>query len=121
MQAEHVPENDFAQPTLSTDYVIYNFPKHRRQIALGFAEFTDDPLLLVALHLDKNVLLCWEVEVERSSHHTRSSGDGSDISGGQPALRNFSQRGVEQPGSGFESANLPDAPGCGFSNGWSFW
>ena len=49
MQAEHVPENDSAQPTLSTEYVMYNFCKHGRQIALEFVEFTDDPILLVAL------------------------------------------------------------------------
>src|SRR5690242_9057050 len=101
MQAEHVPENDAAQPTLSTEYLMYNFCKHRRQIAFGFAEFTDDPILLGALRLNKNVLLCWKVEVERSPHHARRSGDGSDISGGQPALRNLRQRGVEQAGPGF--------------------
>ncbi len=72
--------------------------QHRHQvIGLGLraVEFSDDPGLFVSFQFDQDVFLGREVEVERSPHHPRGGGDGTDVSTGQSVPANLSQRGFE--------------------------
>ena len=75
MQSQHVSENRLAQAAFGTEHMMHELGEHRSQIALGVTEFTDDPGLLDALHLDEHVLLGREVEIERSPGHARIGND----------------------------------------------
>src|SRR5215217_3704352 len=98
---------------------MHKLRKHRRQIASGFAKLSDDLRFLVALQLDKDVLFCREMEVERTPHDACGGGDGTDVSGGQSALRNLSQRGIEQTCPRFEPLGFPNAYDRRFGHGGS--
>ncbi len=86
VQSEHVPENRWAQTFFRAEHVLHELVEHRRQIAGGAAEFADDPGFLGALHLDEDVLLGREVEVEGPAGHARVGDDGADVGGGQAPL-----------------------------------
>ncbi|OBH51907.1 hypothetical protein A5686_11270 [Mycobacterium sp. E2479] len=98
VQSEHVPKNRLTQAAFGAEHMMHELGEHRRQIALGVTEFTDDPGLIDTFRVDEHMLLRREVEIERPSGHARVGDDRADIGRGRSSPRDLRQRRVEQAG-----------------------